>query len=140
MLIFVSAAVFLPAVQAMSKGGGGEGIPVPLTTNQKVELADGEYYLLVGRVSFFDSHPYLSVDLNIHPWLASSYRRFEPYYPLEETSSCWWKRYEGRRVKVLVRAVGKVDSGDQLHPPSYSLWLSPLDEPIPMSSRRGGIL
>src|SRR5437870_1469834 len=63
--------------------GGGGDVPVPYAnTNQHVELADGENYTLVGIVRFMGGLPYLQVDLQQHPWLATADRVAYPYYSL----------------------------------------------------------
>ena len=83
---------------------GGE-IPWPFqTANQVVELADGERYVLMGRVLLIGSEPHFVVDLNQHPWLANSRRRADSSYPLAGTAS-YWRRYNGRRVQL--RAVAR---------------------------------
>lgn len=88
---------------------GGE-IPIPFeTANQKVELADGEYYILVGKVSW-DDQGYFEPDFTEHPWLASEYRMKAPKYPTfsaEGMATATREEFESlsdQRVKVMVRA------------------------------------
>ena len=80
-------------------------VPVPFSSNQKVELANGEYYTLVGKVIYFQSKPFLTVDLDVHPWLSSSNSKYlgEKVYPLQG-SPAYWKTYENKRVKVNIQA------------------------------------
>lgn len=96
-------------------GGGGE-VPTPFEAfNQKAELADGEDYLLVGRVviqpvagSGSDRlQAFLQVDLDVHPWLASARRKANPYYPLEGSVG-FWRQYRGIRIKLPCQAVEQI--------------------------------
>ncbi|MGZ3708222.1 MAG: hypothetical protein ACXWPM_05310, partial [Bdellovibrionota bacterium] len=81
-------------------GGGTHEIPTPATAfNQKVELADGEFYMLYGNVRLIEEVPYFEVDLTSHPWLASTGRQSNPLYPLEGKAS-QWRRYENVRVRL----------------------------------------
>jgi hypothetical protein len=91
-------------------GGGddGGGIPVPYSAlNQKVELADREYYTLVGRVIFVENVPFLQVDLAKHPWLANARRNERPLYQLVADSADWVS-YEGEWLQVFVQAQGRI--------------------------------
>jgi hypothetical protein len=92
--------------------GGGGNVPDPLAVyNEHVELADGEYYLLVGRIRIAPAlqgssrklQAYLAVDLKAHPWLANKKRRDFALYPIEGSVAAW-KSYEGMRVKLAARA------------------------------------
>jgi hypothetical protein len=110
-------------------GGGPGEIPTPfLSSNQKVELADGELYTLVGVVRFFDGQAYLEVDMNEHPWLANQRRRSVPFYALE-SSPTFWKQYEGQRLRTYMEAHGSVVMPDGA-PAEYVIRLQPLAEPV----------
>lgn len=111
----------LPSVhQAKSCGafGGGGELPSPFdTANHRVELADGEAYLLVGRVVMMQNpgfstdnrmFPYFRVDLNEHPWLATEKRISQPYYPLEGAVEDWKKYVGAGKVKLPCTAHGVV--------------------------------
>ncbi|HLE00604.1 MAG TPA: hypothetical protein VJB59_10110 [Bdellovibrionota bacterium] len=95
------------------KGGGGE-VPVPFGLNERAELADGESYLLVGKVIVYSRKAgpnqvrvYFEVDLRQHPWLANAKRRLNPLYPLEGSASDW-KDYDGHTVKLACRAHSRI--------------------------------
>lgn len=95
-----------PGCESGQGGSGGE-VPNPFSNvNQKVELADGESYLLVGRVIIDSSDRdlvYLAVDLKEHPWLANAKRKADPFY-LIEASGRTWRKYDGLRVKITAEA------------------------------------
>src|SRR3954454_18586428 len=79
---------------------GGDHLPTPFKLlNTKVELADGEQYVLEGTVVAGTFNAYLEVDLETHPWLATKKRKEFPYYVLEGGLS-FWRKYEGVRVRV----------------------------------------
>lgn len=90
-----------------SAGGPGGEIPTPFeAANQRVELADSEAYILVGRVLFLEDHardnvyvPFFEVDLKEHPWLANEKRRKSPLYRLEGGVT-YWKQFRGLRIKL----------------------------------------
>ena len=135
----------------MIGGGGGEGgVPTPLTQNQKVELADGEEYLLVGWIRIErepvtgEQNYKLQVDFETLPWLASIRRKEDPYYLIQQDGSDL-SRWANSRVKLRALAQGvvvgdksvkrrpspaqapKIDGTDAgLH---YEIRLVPLDKP-----------
>jgi len=89
---------------------GGE-IPWPFqTANQVAELADGERYVLMGVVATVRGEPSLVVDLEAHPWLANSRRRFGEGYPLLGLSQ-YWKKYAGKKIQI--RAIAHWSSSDE---------------------------
>lgn len=105
------------------KGGGGGGQPDPLTIyNARAELADGELYLLRGEIVMIPlpdgaarrSQPYLRVDFDAHPWLASRKRAERPFYPIEGPVRKW-RALEGTYVELTVLAkveIRKATSGE----------------------------
>jgi len=115
--------------------GGSGDVPTPfLNTNQKVELSDGELYTLVGKVRSARDGFYFEVDLGEHPWLASARRRASPLYGLEGSPS-FWRRFDGRKVRLQVEAKGavRVDSGTG--EAEYWISLQPLADPVLMQGR-----
>ena len=89
---------------------GGE-IPVPYTRTQKFDLADGESYYLVGRLLSREGHPYLQLDLDTHPHLATRKTSVDPFFPLTTTSGSrlkGWEKLEGKTIRVKVRADGYI--------------------------------
>jgi hypothetical protein len=103
---------------------GGE-IPVPFGgVNQRVELADGEEYFLVGTIVNIQAQdgvfqPYLKVDLDQHPWLANAHRVAFPYYPIASSDATLqgsgsrspaldWRSLDGQPVQMWVRAHGQI--------------------------------
>lgn len=85
-----------------AKGGGGES-PRGLTTDTKAELAINEKYILSGMVAIVAGEPFLRVDFNEHPWLASAVRMRNPFYRLDDVASNW-KQYLGREITVVATA------------------------------------
>lgn len=122
----IFSPLFLAYAQSGPSGGGGE-IPTPLTSNQKVELADGENYYLVGTVVYLNDQPLFKVDLEVHSWLASEVRKNNPYYLLESWSLDW-KRYENLRMRVLVRAHGNIIKVNDVY--QYVISLFPMEAPV----------
>lgn len=111
---------------------GGE-VPIPFEDlNQKVELADGEYYLLIGQISMDaptfgirqTPRPFIQIDLDEHPWLGNSKRKKNPYYPIIGLAS-EWRKYEGHRVMLYGQAqwVVRIDE-DGI--PRVTIWIEPL--------------
>jgi hypothetical protein len=83
---------------------GGE-IPWPFqASNQVVELANEERYVLMGSIEFRDGFPRFVVDLEEHPWLATAQRKLDPSYRLLGTLE-YWKRFESKRIQL--RAVAR---------------------------------
>jgi len=124
------------------RSGGGGGIPTPLTQNQKVELAHGEQYVLAGWVRFRlnpetrELKPMFEVDFELQPWLGSAHRRLEPQYALALEPSDDWKKLQDARVKIQVRAEGRVirDSDGE---PRYEIRLEPVASPELMKDGEG---
>jgi hypothetical protein len=109
--------------------GKGGDVPTPFScANKRVELADGEKYILVGKIRTYGNTSYLEVDLDEHAWLATSRRQKSPYYPLAMPIS-FWKPWEGLRVKLLVEASGRVVFEPQ-GKTSYIIVLLPASEPV----------
>jgi hypothetical protein len=102
----------LPACPTVQGGGDGHS-PDPLTVfNQHVELADGELYLLRGRVVLASEkvarggrklQPYLELDTDAHPWLAGARRKASPYYMIEGTTA-YWRAFSGSYGEIAARA------------------------------------
>jgi hypothetical protein len=96
----------------------GGDVPIPFSANRKVELADGETYVLLGNIQYAPSlitksknAPYLHIDLEVHPWLASEGRKDFPFYPLILTGDQKLKLSAGTRIKVTAKARAFVLSG-----------------------------
>ncbi len=93
---------------------GGE-IPWPFqSSNQVVELADGERYVLMGQITLVRGEPRLVVDLGAHPWLANARRKYDSSYPLLGLVQ-YWKKYTGKTVQLravarwMVSSIGDVE-------------------------------
>jgi hypothetical protein len=104
---------------------GGE-LPDPLTVyNQRLELAPGELYLLVGTIKMLPDLqgrtrkllPYLEVDFASQPWLSSALRKRAPYYGILGNPT-YWKEFDGRRARLATRARVSyvVDAEDEIYP------------------------
>ena len=90
-------------------GGGSSGhSPGGLFSDRiLVELAEGEDYQLAGTVTLVRGAPYLAVNLDIHPWLATDNRRQFPFYALEGDMANWLK-WVDKKVVLTVEAHGKI--------------------------------
>jgi hypothetical protein len=117
------------------RGGGGE-IPTPFSSNQKVELADGEIYSLVGTVKLYGGEAYFEIDFAQHPWLASAKRQSSPYYALSNPID-YWRKFEGAKLRLSVEAQGEIVLGQEAGP-RYSIRLQLLAEPVPCTDERNG--
>ncbi len=103
-----------PNASLCENGMGGE-IPTPFdNVNLKVELADGESYSLLGRILILrfpseggEERPYFEVDLEDHPWLATSARKAMPLYPLLGSVDSY-RQFDKKRVRFNGTAQSKV--------------------------------
>jgi hypothetical protein len=132
-IIFV-VALFSSSVLAANvnpKGGGSGDSPTPFkNTNQRVELADGESYSLVGQVIFWRGNAYFEVDLKEHPWLANKKRIARPYYEIEGSVS-YLKRFDRVRIKFFAEARSVIRQDDSREGEYYpEIILSPLADPV----------
>lgn len=110
---------------------GGE-IPWPFqASNQVVELANDERYVLMGFIEFRDGLPRFVVDLEEHPWLATAQRKVDPSYRLLGTLE-YWKRFEFKRIQVraIARWLPVSNSGSSI----VEVALDSLTEPAVVSS------
>jgi hypothetical protein len=101
MLLAALSAVSAAASQSNSCEVGPRGgeLPIPFDlANKKVELANGEPYILAGRVVLMQvrmrngelrSQPMFRVDLTEHPWLANNKRLNNPNYVLQGSLEEW---------------------------------------------------
>lgn len=114
------------ALPVMASDGailGGE-LPVPFEkANKKVELADGEEYVLSGRVMLAQvglkmgaqrGPVVFNIDLEEQPWLASASRVNNPFYPLQGAIEDWKDLLTAGKVKLsciahgVIRYIGSV--------------------------------
>lgn len=108
--------------------GGSGGLPTRLTAGTtKVELADGERYILAGHIELSYGDVYLQIDFDEHPWLAGAKRRAAPAYQIDD-STANWKKFEGKRV--LVNAVARAYIMEVDGKYIYNLYLRPIKEPV----------
>ncbi|NDD91734.1 hypothetical protein EBZ37_06590 [bacterium] len=108
---------------------GGE-IPWPFQlSNQTVELADGDKYVLMGRVVIKNGSPRFVVDLERHPWLANSQRKVDSSYPLVGSVE-YWKRYEDKLLQLRAQARWVPNTSGQA--PYVDVTLSSLADPAVM--------
>ncbi len=132
-LVAVLLGLFTAAAQADVRPRGGGDVGTPFSgANQKVELADGEHYNLIGTIRIWRDTPHFEVDLTQHPWLASARRSQMPFYPLQGAAT-YWRRFENMRVKLVVEANGMiVMSGNR---GDYVIALYPLLDPVVLKKR-----
>jgi len=116
---------------------GGGDIPTPFgNANQKVELADGEIYILNGKVEFIVDEPYFKVDLKKHTWLANANRVADPYYLLLGPTG-QWTALKDKQVQITVKAHGVIEEFTGMtSPPRYTVQLESQAEPVGLD---GGI-
>jgi len=117
--------------------GNGGGMPIPFGVNDRVELADGEYYLLVGKVIVLPKQKLknsprvlFEIDFGQHPWLANAKRYNDPVYPLLGNLSVW-KKYNGQTVKLACRARGGIVKSGGRHM-EYVISLEGVQNPYEM--------
>lgn len=109
-------------------GGGGE-IPHPFErVNQKVELADGEKYLLFGKVEFINGRPFLHVNLDLLPWLATHNRMTFPYYALSGSAD-YWHQFIATDMRITAIAHGVLQANPR-GGATYVIVLSPITQAI----------
>jgi hypothetical protein len=90
-------------------GGGGTERPWPLEWRKtRFELADGEFYNLIGTIYAADGKAFFVIDTARQPWLANK-RRVEKdgAYPLTVKKSVV-EAFQGRLVKLRVGARGAI--------------------------------
>lgn len=135
-LLGAGSALTVKARAPEDLGGGSGEVPTPLITyNQKVELADGEPYTLLGKIHIVRGQAYFEVDLEEHPWLANTKRKASPFYPLLGTAA-YWSKFEGQNVKVVAEAQGQVEAPTQTEPKHhYVISLQPLADPVTLSEQ-----
>lgn len=112
-------------------GGGGE-VPIPFGLNARAELADGESYVLVGKVEvnpkaaggIHDPRVRLEIDLREQLWLANAKRTQHPFYPIEGGVANW-KKYDGQRIKLACKAHGRIMKNEDGNP-EYVIYLEAL--------------
>ena len=114
-LTFLIVGSFSQISRADDGGCLGGDVPTPFkNANQKVELAEGEYYILNGTVRIVGDTPLFRVDLSRHGWLESQQRKENPYYYLQGGAD-YWQTYAGKSVQLfaiarvrLVRFAGRL--------------------------------
>ena len=109
------------------RGGGNGGYPHGITPSATAELAIGEAYFLVGTVRKNGSALLFQIDFESHPWLATTYRKASPYYPIDDANLAKWAPYLNVKVGVPFRAEGQVLRGAGRA--SYAIGLLPMGEP-----------
>lgn len=109
-------------------GGGGTERPWPLEWRKTYfELADGEFYNLIGRIYIEEGKAYFVADLHRQPWLANR-RRKEKYgaYPLT-IKKAQAEPFIGRLVKMRVGARGAIRANNSTG--AYEITLRAMEDP-----------
>ena len=129
---FIIFGMSLMVSLASYAGTRDKGGPGPLIgSNQKVELADGEFYILSGMIVIGPSQTdsvniaYLKVDLNKQSWLANARREEVPYYPIDIDPTLL-AAYDHKNVKLSCTAEAKIvtlTDGTQ----TYIIYLRPVE-------------
>ncbi len=131
-LVGTLAGVLLTGLMARAdigpRGGPGD-VPTPFTSNQKVELAEGETYTLIGRFVVREGNLWFNVDLEAHPWLANQKRKDHPYYRVSGTRVDLEPIVvRAEKVQAVMKADGLIlERGDQ---PMYRIGLEVLEQPV----------
>lgn len=100
-------------------------IPIPFEeVNQRVELVDGDFYALKGKMLYVGSQPFLEIDLNYQPWLGRLSTTVNPIYPITNTLVDWHP-YEGHPIRMVVKAKGMIET-DSAGKQVYRVWLEPI--------------
>jgi hypothetical protein len=127
--------------RAQEDGGGGE-IPTPFDVpNQRAELADGEHYLLMGRVvpgprastdlAQHQQQAWFQPDFDAHPWLATAKRLASPGYPIARGGWSDWSRYAQAPIRLSLRAKGRIVYDRAQGTSQYVIFLEPVgDTPV----------
>lgn len=124
--VLVSQASFAEKIKVTPM----DGLPVPFAnTNQRVELADNEVYGLFGYLQYNDKYGQMEFkpDFEVQPWLGTAARKNIGYYPMTRYAKNW-HNFDGKYVKMIFRAKGKVYQGD--YRASYVIWLDPISNPV----------
>jgi hypothetical protein len=110
-----------------AREGGGSEAPRGLSTDTRVELANGEKYILSGTIEANGTNLYLHINLHQFPWLASHTRVANPFYRIDDAAGAWTK-YLGKNVTILATAKYTVFSqgGRTL----FEIALTPADQPV----------
>ncbi len=110
-----------------AREGGGSEAPRGLSTDTRVELANGERYILSGSLETDGAGLFLRIDLHQFGWLASRTRVANPYYRINDTALAW-KKYIGKNVTIL--ATAKYTVFTQTGKTVFEIVLTPADQPV----------
>jgi hypothetical protein len=109
-------------------GGPGTERPWPLEWRKtRFELADGEFYTLIGTISAEGGKAYFIVDTARQPWLANKRRmEKEGAYPLTVKKAVV-DTFAGRLVKLRVGARGAIRANTTAG--AYEITLRAMEDP-----------
>lgn len=133
MVVLLTAMVLngfsLSARAEVGPRGGPGDVPTPFTSNQKVELAEGETYTLIGRFVVREGNLWFNVDLDAHPWLANQKRKEFPFYRVSGTRvDLEPVVVRAEKVQAVMKADGLIlERGDH---PTYRIGLEVLEQPV----------
>ncbi len=123
----LSFSASLAVADAGPRGGPGD-VPTPFILNEKLELADGETYTLIGRFVTREGNLWFQVDLDSHPWLANQKRKDFPFYRVIGTRvDLEPVVVRAERVQAIMKAEGGVIERDLR--PIYRLGVEVLENP-----------
>ena len=122
----------LASLSPMPFGGGPGEVPTPFEVNQLVELADGEQYVLAGRlVTQRTGRVVFRVDLQQHPWLANSRRVKSPFYPIDNAGGILLDKYVDSGADIRMRVMARIAIVGTCGSPTVQLRVLPMSEPVP---------
>lgn len=107
--------------------GGGSDSPHGLDVATKVELAQGEKYILTGVINIDGSDAFLRINLKEQAWLASRVRVKNPFYRIDDSIS-FWKKYDGRKVTIVATARYRIGSSGAVK--TLEIFLEPGEDPV----------
>ncbi len=125
--LLLGGSVSVAHAEVGPRGGPGD-VPTPFISNEKVELADGENYTLIGKFIVRDGNLWFQVDLDAHPWLANQKRKEFPFYRVIGTRvDLEPVVVRADRVQAVVKAEGSIIERDLR--PSFRIGLEVLESP-----------
>jgi len=139
--LLLAVLCLVVTAQAQTHKPKGGGSPGPhFDEHTKVELADGEEYILAGQVSMDLKYAryFFNVDLSVEPWLANARRIDNPFYELLKTDNIQWGKYLNKTIVIKCKAIAGFSRDQKTGKTTYQPVLQLLAKPKVMAARRSG--
>ena len=82
-------------------------VPFPIkSANTKFDLAEGESYILNGKIMKYAGAYFFNLDFVSQPWFATQYRSQNPYFAIDPSDAAVASKYENGQM-VMVAVVAK---------------------------------